>query len=93
MKDQVTNKIIFAVGKFGAVILNCNDAVKTLTEEITGDRLDGLVDNFNKVPTEIGLYSGLLTVEYTVSELEYANNWDLGKITISGCMCLNKLEL
>lgn len=93
MKDSITYKILFAVGKFGAVILNCNDTVKQLTEDITGDRLDGLVNNFGDVPTEIGLYTGLLTIQHKTSELEYANNWEIGPITISGCMCLNKLEL
>jgi hypothetical protein len=91
MKDKVTSKIIFAVGRFGPVLINCNDTLKELANDICGDRLNELVDNLNELPIEIGLYSGLLTLEHTF--LEYDNHWDLTSITINGCMKLNKLEL
>jgi hypothetical protein len=91
MKDSVTYKIILAVGRFGPVLINCNDILKELANDICGDRLDELVDNVDELPTEIGVYTGLLTLEHTF--LEYDNHWDLTSITVHGCMCLNKLEL
>lgn len=93
MKESVTYKILFAVGRFGTVILNCNDTIKELVEFVTISRLHGLVSNVDDIPTEIGLYTGLLTIEHWTSELEYATNWGVGPITLSGCMKLNKLEL
>lgn len=91
MKNSVTYKIIFAVGRFGSVLVNCNDNTKQLAEEISGDRLDELVDNYGEIPTEIGIYTGLLTVEHQHYHAD--NEWELSKVTISGCLILNKLEL
>jgi len=90
---SVQYKILFAIGKFSKPILNYNDNINWLIEEI-GDDIGGyFLKNEKDLPTEIGLYTGLLTIHsYQSNHPLDPVEWDTD-ITISGIIQINKLEL
>jgi hypothetical protein len=87
-------KILFAVGKYSKTILNCNDGVGWVIEAVGSDKIEELaLTNEKELPTEIGVYSALITtVSYRINRIDDPEEWDT-QFTISGIKQINKLQL
>ena len=87
-------KILFAVGKYSTTILNCNDGIGWVIEAVGSDKIEELgLTNPKDVPTEIGVYSAIITsIARQVNRIDDPEEWDT-EFTISGIKQINKLQL
>jgi len=92
--EAMQYKILFAVGKYSTTILNCNDGVGWVIEAVGSDKMDELgLTNPKDVPTEIGVYSALITsVTRQINRIDDPEEWNT-EFTIGGIKQISKLQL